>query len=287
MRILFIAPPNYRFRGCAHKHIFLGPTYMAGVLKGYHDVQFYDAEAPYEGEFDNKIQRQLGTYSHLTTSHFRYLDGLQDTEHYIWKEVAEVLRDFRPDVVGISTMTSSYPSALVIARIAKEITGATVLMGGAHSNVLYRKVATEPNVDYVVYGEGERTIHELMSCLEKGIEPSEVAGLAYMRNNQLVVTPPRANIQDLDELPFPDKTIVRHPERYSPEDFTYLISGRGCPSRCRFCANSANWGFKTRFRHPEKVLEEIIYLKDTYSNSVHFHDDNFFLSNKLMTVVCG
>ncbi|MCK5603739.1 cobalamin-dependent protein, partial [Candidatus Pacearchaeota archaeon] len=95
-----------------------------------------------------------------------FLAGL-DIEDFLRSFIKKLI-DFQPRVVGISTMTPSYPAAIRMARVAKETIGAITVLGGNHATVCRDQVIRQPEVDYVVYGEGEFTMLELCQSLERG-----------------------------------------------------------------------------------------------------------------------
>ena len=286
MRILFICPPNYRFRQVSFHDFGLGPAYLAAVLQNQHDVAFYEADAPTEEETRN-VQHDYTSYEFLGRSHTRYLEGLQDESHFIWKEVKEVIRKYAPDVIGLSSMTPSFPSALVVARLAREVSDATIIFGGVHATILPEDAIKDPNVDYVVRGEGEETIVELIQCLEKKGDPGQVKGITYRKAGELVHTPDRPLISNLDTIPFPRRDSLLFPERFSKRNYVNMLAGRGCPHNCHFCANPVLWKRKYRLRSAQNVLEELRILCRDYGENILFWDDNLLVSPKMLLEFCS
>jgi len=162
-------------------------------------------------------------------------------------------------------------------------------MGGPH--VTFMDVETlekNPFVDYIVRGEGEITMHELIKSLEKRIEPKDVLGLTYRVNGVIKRNPPRPPIKDLDSLPMPAYHLLPM-ERYVSEGLRYatVISSRGCPFECVFCSSSRICGKRWRARSTEKVVEEVQLLTDKYRvQSIEFVDDNFTLNRKRVKGIC-
>ncbi|MBF0526021.1 MAG: B12-binding domain-containing radical SAM protein [Deltaproteobacteria bacterium] len=283
MKILFIAPPNFRFREVTYQNLSLGPAYLAAVLRKNHDVIVYDAEAPSKEEVDG-FKHDYTSYEYLITSHDKYLAALNDESHPVWREIAGVINDFAPDIIGLSTMTPSYPAALVIARLAKRISPAKVIIGGVHATTLPEETAWQDNIDIVVRGEAEETMVELVACLEQGGDLSSVKGLTYKKDGRLVNTPSRNFISDLNKLPFPIKDVL-FPERFSSSHFINIIAGRGCPHNCYFCANHSLWGAH-RIRSLDNIWEELNYLYNKYDRTIMFWDDNLTVSKKLLFALC-
>ncbi|MFH1267151.1 MAG: radical SAM protein [Planctomycetota bacterium] len=198
-----------------------------------------------------------------------------------------LVEDRAPRIVGISTSTETYPNGRQIAAIVKEVNPAiTVVMGGPHATVMHREVASDRDVDIVVRGEGEYTMLELADCLATGNRDlSQVRGLTYRRNGHLTVTPDRPFIADPDRLPFPARELFPLPmyERSA----AVLTSRGGCPCDCVFCAVNSIWKGKRRFRSPERIVEEMVWLVKTLGcEEISFADDTFTLSRKHVMQLC-
>ncbi len=200
--------------------------------------------------------------------------------------------EFKPyDIVGISTDTTRHRQALHLAERAKK-DGCTVVMGGPHPGYVDEAILSTLKVDFIVHGEGEVTFAELVSTLQKGQGGVDsVEGISFLHNGQLVRTPPRPFIQDLDQLPLPARHLI-HMDDYrktklGSRDITPLITSRGCPYRCTFCASSQFWGTKVRMRSVEAVLKELEELYKRYHfHAVAFLDDTFNLFPKRVIELC-
>ena len=202
--------------------------------------------------------------------------------------VRRVLEREAPRILGISTLTETYLRGLKIAEIAKQVNpGITVVMGGPHATVMYKEVLREESIDVVVRGEGEYTMLELADCLirNKG-SLAETKGIAYKEVGAVKINPERPFIEDLDELPFPARELFPLNLYNSPG---ILLTSRGrCPYNCRFCAANRIWRGKLRFRQPEKVLEEILFiLEHEQPQRLIFADDTFTLNKEYVVELCG
>jgi radical SAM superfamily enzyme YgiQ (UPF0313 family) len=202
-------------------------------------------------------------------------------------QVRSVLEQGRPGIIGISTLTETYPAALVIADLAKQINPAIqVVMGGAHPSVLPREVASDHRVDFVVRGEGEYTLWELAEYILRHTGSlDKIAGIVYRQGDEVIVNPEREFIKDPDELPFPERRLLPLTEYECRA--TILASRGGCPYSCRYCAVNNIWKGKRRFRQPELVVQEMVHIiRDSISSEIVFVDDIFTLSKRYILDLC-
>ncbi|MEM2890450.1 MAG: radical SAM protein [Candidatus Hadarchaeum sp.] len=201
----------------------------------------------------------------------------------------------KPDIVGISALTPTFRQAIKIAKATKEKNPEVkIIFGNYHSTFEYRRLLKKyPIVDFVVLGEGERTLTELIRALEKKNETKQIKGIAFRKKNRVVKNPPEEPIQDLDKLPFPDRSLLE--QDYHSElvgllgtsgKFTTLLSSRGCPYACRYCACSAFSFRKVRFRSPKNVVAEMEQLYSQGYEEVGFVDDNLLLDRKRVEKIC-
>jgi anaerobic magnesium-protoporphyrin IX monomethyl ester cyclase len=200
--------------------------------------------------------------------------------------------DFKKyDMVGISTDTTRHRQALQIAKKAKS-RGCTVVMGGPHPGYVDEAILSTKKVDFVVRGEGEITFSELVAMLQKNDGNfHSIQGISFFSNGQLVRTPPRPFIEDLDRLPFPARHLIPMDDyrrtKLGDRDITPLVTSRGCPYQCAFCASSHFWGTKVRTRSVVSVLEELQEIYHRYHfKAVAFLDDTFNLFPKRVIDIC-
>ncbi len=170
-------------------------------------------------------------------------------------DTIEEVRAFRPDVVGVGSVSHVLKDARAFARQCKEETNCLTVLGGYHITAIPRDLPSE--FDVGVLGEGEVTFCEVVSLFQKGgLRPeslSHVPGVCYRDGSVIRVTEHRPLIADLDELPWPYRS-----RRYSDE--APIFTSRGCPYRCVFCASHGFWGGKYRVRSAESVVSEIEHL---------------------------
>lgn len=115
--------------------------------------------------------------------------------------IRKVIEESKPDYVATTAITATVLDALEVLKAAKEVNpGIVTIIGGVHPTFMCEETLRNPAVDYVVIGEGERTLQELLECLEQKGSPSTVAGIAYRDKGQTIITQPRAFVEDLDTL---------------------------------------------------------------------------------------
>jgi len=194
----------------------------------------------------------------------------------IYKDVENVLIDFKPDVVGITSVTQNFQIAKEYAKLSKNA-GCTVIMGGPHISAL-PEVLSE-FMDIGVVGEGEETMVELMKLYEVNHNLGDVSaihkikGIVYRYNGENIQTEMRSQIKPLEKIPFPAR------EHAYIKRGLGIFTSRGCPYKCSFCFITQHW--KTvRFFPPEYVVSEMKYLVEKYNAKHLTIFDDLFAQNK-------
>ena len=199
--------------------------------------------------------------------------------------VAEAAAALSPRLVALTSTTTNFPTLLSMAAALKKALPATpVVAGGPHSSALPAETLSEPAIDFVVKGEGEVTLTELLLALRSGGDFAAIDGLCYKESGEVRMNRPRQSISDLDSMPFPAYDLLPM-DRYHPSlsrriargAMGSLITARGCPYRCTFCSNSV-FGSSLRLRSPANILEEVALLKRDYGiGELLVWDDTFTL----------
>jgi len=208
----------------------------------------------------------------------------------------ETLRDFQPHVVGISAITIEARVMEQMAQVChQELPEVPVVVGGPHATAYPQRCARNPDIDYVVLGEGELTALELVRALTQGgLDPKSVAGVAYCGDDgNVVFSAPREPITDVDSIPFPswdllDWKLVARTRPLSSmghRRHMLLFTSRGCPFRCVYCHEVQ--GKKFRARSPENVIREMQELKTQWGiNNFEIIDDIFnFDRSRMMDIL--
>lgn len=202
----------------------------------------------------------------------------------------------KPDLIGISVMTSTFFETKRLVSEIKQRVSTPIVLGGVHVTALPEYCIQETSADFCVYGEGELTMSELISSLESNVSINRINGVVHREGNRIVVNPPRDLIKDLNSLPFPAWSLMA-PKEYSiapvlassdDAPVAPIMTTRGCPYQCAYCASNIIWRRKLRFRSCSNVVDEIEQLINNFGvRHIHFSDDNFTFSNKHAADICN
>ena len=181
----------------------------------------------------------------------------------------------KPDMVCLSSITESYGHAIEAAKSIKSKLKIPVVIGGAHITSLPESL--DPIFDAAVIGEGEETFLELINSFPN-IE--KIKGLAYWKNNKLVINDIRPPIANLDTLPIP-----RREKWIEKIGMAYMITTRGCPYKCSFCSSPVIWGGCRSFSSERVVLETKEIIEKFKQNYFIFLDDIFILNKERLRAI--
>ena len=246
--ILFITPPYHSgVDEIAGRWIPLGLAYLAGAARQSGlDAEIYDAMA----------------------------------KGHAYPEIEQHLLNSGANYVATSAITATINDAVKTLELAKRIKSDTVtILGGVHPSFMFEDVLNNSAaVDYIVIGEGEITLRQLLEVLEAGGDPSTVAGIAFRSGETVVTTEKRPFIEDLDELPVAWDLLDWG--NYSclviPDSRLGAIStSRGCDHDCVFCSQQVFWKKTWRARNPQKVADELELLFKTYNINVFLITDEY------------
>jgi radical SAM superfamily enzyme YgiQ (UPF0313 family) len=211
------------------------------------------------------------------------------------EETVDWIMSESPDIVGFYGLsTSGRNAALMSKQVKKRNPDISIIFGGPYATFNPERVLTKyPPVDIVVRGEGEETIIELVDGLESSSPLKDVNGITYRGGDSLVSTPDRPLLEELDSLPFPDRSMLDgeyHSEiggaNIAVNKFTSVLSSRGCPYRCRFCSCTKLCKSRWRARSVDNTLEELHYLASEGFKQFIFVDDCFTLDPKRAMEIC-
>ncbi len=209
--------------------------------------------------------------------------------------ILEQLNEFNPDVAGIRCLSIGQTSFHETVQTIKEWNkSCVVIAGGPYATDDPRGSLSSGYLDCAVIGEGEITFNEFIRRLLDKEEWKDICGIAFRSNGSIIKTKPRPYIDDIDTLPFPDYSEI-DPGLFSNQFLTFtskiskphanIMTSRGCPYRCAYCHNILGKSF--RVRSPEKVLEEIRYIHDSFGiTDFQIIDDIFNLDLARAKKIC-
>jgi len=207
-----------------------------------------------------------------------------------WKEVEKRIASYSPHLVAMSGFTCNAYVCARLAETAKIVNPDIVtVVGGQHfSSTDVESLSSFPEIDFIVRGEGERTLVELIDSVREKGDPGKVNGISFRNNDKIVQTPPRDLIQDLDSLPYPAYHLVE--KNLSKYHFTmmagktrYLIleGSRGCWHRCSFCTQWRHWNGAWRAKSSKRIASEMAHMRDELgAGFIWLTDDNFEIGKR-------
>ena len=246
-KILFITPPFHAgVVEVAGSWVPLYFVYLAGATR----------QAGYETEIYDAMTKQVG-----------------------YAEIEQKIRESKPDVVAVSVITCTSPDAIKVVELAKKTDPhITTVLGGVHASFMYEEMFSLTDaIDFIIRGEGEQTIVELLDALSGQGDLGSVKGIAFREGGNVTVTEPRPMLQSFDGLPMAWDLLDWEDYRY------YIIPGsrlgaictsRGCDKDCTFCSQQKFWHKTWRARSPEDIVREMEILRNQFGvNVVLFTDD--------------
>ncbi|MBI1808028.1 MAG: B12-binding domain-containing radical SAM protein [Ignavibacteria bacterium] len=200
-------------------------------------------------------------------------------------DVRREIERYQPNLVGFSLMSGSHRWAIRLANHIKTEYGIPNILGGAHPT-FFPQVIEEQGIDMVLRGEGEESVLELLNRMDKHERLTDIQNI-WFKNGQVYKNDVRALRRDLDEYPFPDRTLYDGLHGKLDRSVRNVITSRGCPWHCSFCFEDAmremyaGKGKYVRIRAIDSVIEECIDLKRTTDvRTIYFADDVFGMSKK-------
>lgn len=299
MRVLLVKPPFEGFYASTvgDRHVPIGLMYLAHALNREPGLTVGVFDSMSWHEDTHLVPRaELGP---TAADKLERSTLFRNIVHYgaTWDRLSRFVRDFEPDVVGITCLFSPYyRQAYRAAEMARELAPrAAILMGGPHATVMWRDVFERSAVDGVLLGEGEQTLPRLLGDLARGsvddlagLDVESYPGLAVRRaSGEIAVNRCQDFVTDLDRLGFPtrdDFDVGRY------HGITSIITSRGCPFSCTFCSVHAIVGKSFRSRSAESVVEELSYHARHGVRTFNIEDDNFTFDmdrvDRIMEAIC-
>lgn len=280
MKVLLLAPPFYRLIGLYNRYFPYGLLAVAtAVRRAGHPLLVHDADfndRPTSADFYGMADRYP-----------EYLAALRPGAHPAWAELDRVVREYAPDVVGIQAYTDFFASTLRTAEICRAAAPrARIVLGGPHVRARRDEVFELcPEADFLVRGEGELTFLELLSGLETGCPALDaVDGLSWRDGGAWRHNPDRLPTPECLDADGPDRSLLSRHAEYTSEDMGLVMTSRGCPYNCGFCATETR---TVRNRPLGDVMGEIRAVRERYG-TVQFalKDDSFAVNKRRVAEFC-
>jgi magnesium-protoporphyrin IX monomethyl ester (oxidative) cyclase len=279
-----INPPRIQPKAWGKPNVFppIVLASVAAVLEKKHAVSIIDA--PTEG--------------------WKNLVDMDETKYRVGlsaQTIAERVSQWSPDVVVMEIPFSGWSkTAFEVVHAVKAVNKKIVIvLIGQHPSARPEACLSELDVDFVVIGEPENTVFELINALVEGKQDfSGIDGLGFRKNGKPTLTGKRAVITDMDSLPFPARHLLPMKLYYEAvkenplrgevnKPWTIVTTSRGCPYNCVFCTTCIVWGRTWRARSPKNVVDELEYLVKTYGiKQVDFYDENMTVDKKRVADIC-
>ena len=247
-------------------------------------------------------------YSYLKQNNYNC--KIYDLAYDSLEKIKKILIREKADIIGITNLTEGRYNAFKLFKLIRKIEKDTiVIFGGHHPTYMCDQLLENFNIDFIVLGEGERKMLNLIRAINNEIPLESVEGIAYKRNGEIIKNLSKKDyfIKDLDILPFPFsedqiellriyypsiKIIPQQGNNVSLYRNEYkrsigIISSRGCPFNCQFCSTTLFWGTRYRFRSPKNVVDEIeFYYKKFGFRDIQFLDDAFSIKPERCIDIC-
>ena len=224
---------------------------------------------------------------------FMHITGPIDKEQFVGR-----LKEYGPRIIGFSATTPMFKYVKEWAPWAKEIADAIVVCGGVHARMDPDGVINTADIDAVCYGEGDGALVELCSRLENNRDFTTTENFIFKKGSTIISNPLQF-VEDLDELPDPDRDIFDHQKLYdyskkgAPSVATFMFS-RGCPFSCSYCSNARLMeGYprslkRVRYLSPKRAVGQIVehLRKHPDTDYVRIDDSNVSLNREWLYEFC-
>ena len=207
-----------------------------------------------------------------------HLDNLQISLSFMSADLCKDIEAVKPDIIGFSCTSRYFIQFRQLANELKEKFNLPIIWGGVHISIAPYELPD--SVALGVVGEGEETVLELLKNFREGAfhNLDAIAGIVFRSDGKLVLTAKRPLIDPLDRIPPPDLDLLG--VRWGRSSRGVMLTSRGCPYKCRFCASSMFWD-RTRLHSAEYVVNEMKELVSRYRvKEILIYDDFFTIDRK-------
>jgi radical SAM superfamily enzyme YgiQ (UPF0313 family) len=206
-------------------------------------------------------------------------------------QLKEQIKEYKMVIILTSTMTVNEDAA-VLHELKKANPQLITVVFGAHPTFMPKHTLAKPGIDIVVRREAEYIIRDLAKAISRNDDSwKNVKGIGYRENGEVKLNELYPFIENLDELPIPDRTLLpQNVDYFNPVvkrvPYTTMMTSRGCPGKCTFCSSPPFYGRKIRYRSVESMIAELEEIKKLGYKEVFFRDEIFTVSKKRTIELC-
>jgi len=282
MKILLIYPTYYSSMSLGLSYAEpLGLAYIAAAIlqDGKHEVEILDSVGLAE-DFTSRNDTA------------KYRIGLEQDALF------RIMAEKQFDVIGITIAklyTADYEQNSFIAGIKAAYPKIPIIVGGPEVTLEWDKYITGQNIDYIVLGEGEKTIVELLDAISAGGGFDQVDGIVYRTGEGKIIETKAREPLDIENISYPARHLLpmknyfrfRPGKYYMRKPAASMLTSRACPFGCAFCNEKTIWGRKWRGRTPESVVDEIQHMISEYEiREILIQDVNFLADPRRAEAIC-
>ncbi len=290
MDILLVDPPYTSLKNIATKRGYhVGLTSLAAYLRqgGIDSAVLMGDLITGLSAYDSVLHTNVKTYA---KGQHNYESIVNNKNHVVWKKIADVINQSQPKIVGISYLTPLKCVVERVAQIVKDLDkGIKVVVGSFHPTFCPQEVMQNPNIDFIITGEGEIPLLHLVRELKKDIPNWDgIPGIYYRdKSGQVKSTSSSQPISDLDTLPFLARDLVLNCD-FDSYRIHSIYTSRGCPYSCAFCSDRGFWRGQIRRRSVNNVIEELQLIKSSFKkiDYIDIVDGTFTFDRRYLFSFC-
>ena len=262
MKVVLVRPPFYALFGLTTPKMKTYPLNLLSLAtyvreRSGHDVALVDGENVSVPGLEPVGGPDRDPEQVMHRGIPRMVEILANPEHALWQELDNRILSSQPDLVGITCNSGNMDTARIMVRRLKK-QGLPVILGGSHPTVLPEQSLNYTSADFAAVGEGELTMVHVLDALEGRDSLAQIPSLAWTDHGRVELNARGPLIRDLNELPIPDRSFIDRSDYFGE----VIMTGRGCPFKCGYCASRTIWGRTVRFRSVESIVEELTILKN-------------------------